>query len=107
MKHAALQHPGRWLWLLLLIPIAIGVKRLHMDAEVFDLLPSNLRSVQGLQIFQKHFSNARGLVITVQSDNTENTEAAARAIGEALRPMSNAIAGVTWEPPWMEHPEET
>lgn len=107
MKHAALQHPGRWLWLLLLIPIAIGFKRLHMDAEVFDLLPSNLRSVQGLQIYQKHFSNARELVVTIRSDNAERTETAARTIAEGLRPMSNAIAGVTWEPPWLEHPEET
>src|SRR4051812_29361886 len=107
MKAPALQHPGRWWWLLLLIPCAIGLMRLHMEAEVFDLLPPNLRSVQGLQIYQKHFSNARELIVTVKSDTAETTEAAARAIAESLRPMSNEIAGVTWQPPWMEHPEQT
>ncbi len=106
MKQPALQHPGRWWWLLLLIPIGIGLLRLHMDAEVFDLLPPNLRSVQGLQIYQKHFSNARELIITVQSANAETTETAARTIAETLRPMSNEIAGVTWQPPWLEHPEQ-
>ena len=81
--------------------------RLHMDAEVFDLLPPNLRSVQGLQIYQRHFSNARELIVTVQSSSSETTEAAARTIAETVRPMSNEVAGVTWEPPWMEHPEQT
>jgi predicted RND superfamily exporter protein len=107
MKHGALQHPGRWLWLLLLVPVVIGLLRLHMDAEVFDLLPSSLRSVQGLKIYQKYFSNARELIVTIQSDSPEKTETAARTIAEALRPMSNEIAGVTWQPPWMEHPEDT
>lgn len=107
MKAPSLQHPGRWLWVLLLIPVCVGLARLHMDTEVFDLLPSNLRSVQGLQIYQKHFSNARELVVTVEGKDADSTEAAARTIAETLRPMSNEIAGVTWEPPWLEHPELT
>jgi predicted RND superfamily exporter protein len=107
MKHAALQHPGRWLWLLLLIPVGIGLARLRMDTEVFELLPSNLRSVEGLKIYQKYFSNARELVVAVQSPDGELTENAAKTIAEQLRPMSNEIASVTWEPPWLEHPEDS
>ncbi len=107
MKHPALQHPGRWLWLLLLVPVAIGLTRLHMDADVFNLLPANLPSVQGLQIYQKHFSNARELIITIQGTNAETIETAARTIAETLRPLSNEIASVTWQPPWLDHPEQT
>jgi uncharacterized protein len=108
MKNApALQHPGRWWWLLLLIPIIIGLTRLHMAEDVFDLLPSDLKSAHGLQIYGKHFSNARELLVTVEGENAEATENAARTISEKLRSMTNEIAGVTWQAPWMEHPEDT
>ncbi len=108
MKHApALKHPGRWWWLILLIPIVIGLTRLHMAQDVFDLLPGDLRSARGLQIYGKHFSNARELMVTVEAANTEATETAARTIAEKLRAMTNEIANVTWQAPWMEHPEET
>jgi predicted exporter len=106
MNPAGLKHPGRWLWLFLLVPVALGLARLHFDVEVFDLLPDNLPSVQGLKMYQQHFANARELLITVQAPEAEQAENAARAISERLRLQSNLVAGVTWEPPWLEHPEQ-
>ena len=31
-----------WLWLVLVVPIAIGFSRLHFDVEVLDLLPGEI-----------------------------------------------------------------
>ena len=101
-----LKHPGRWLWLILLVPVLVGLTRLHFDVEVFDLLPSNLEAVEGLKLYQQYFANARELIITVKGKDAEQTEAAAQALAEHLRPVTNLVAKVTWEPPWLEHPEQ-
>src|SRR6476619_7006816 len=94
-----LRHPGRWLWLLLAIPVVIGLFRLRFDVEVFDLLPSSLEAVEGLKLYQHHFSDARELIVTVEGASAEQTEAAARAIAETLRRNTNLVSAVTWEPP--------
>src|ERR1700755_1916720 len=96
-KHRALHHPGRWLWLVLLVPIVIGLARLRFDVDVFDLLPSDLPVVQGLKLYQEHFSNARELVITIESSDAASSEAAAHAIADHLRPLTNLVSNVTWE----------
>src|SRR5215471_6214408 len=101
-----LRHPGRWLWLLFLIPIAIGLARLRFDVEIFDLLPNDLPAVQGLRIYQEHFSNARELLITVQANDAAQAESAARAIAEKLRAKTDLVSSVTWQPPWQEHPDQ-
>jgi predicted RND superfamily exporter protein len=95
------------LWIVLPVLIAIGVARLHFDVEVLDLLPLNNRAVEGLKLYQQHFSNARELIITVRSGNAEETENAARAIAELLRGQTNLVAGATWQPPWLENPGQT
>lgn len=103
----SMKHPGRWLWLILLVPVAIGLTRLHFDTEVFDLLPKGLEAVEGLKLYQQYFANARELILTLNGKDAEQTEAVARAIAEELRAQSNEVAGVTWQPPWQEHPEQT
>jgi predicted exporter len=104
MNHPSLSHPGRWLWLLLLVPVILGVARLRFDVEVFDLLPEDLEVVQGLKLYQDHFANARQLIITVKGLDAEQTSAAAKAIAEALRKQTSLVAHATWEPPWEEDP---
>ena len=95
--------------LCIVLPVLIlfGFARLHFDVEVLDLLPSNNRAVEGLKLYQQKFSNARELIITVQSDEAEHTETAARAIAEQLRKQTNLVTSVTWQPPWLENPGQT
>lgn len=93
-----------WIWLGLLALAITGFARLRFDAEVLNLLPSQLPAVHGLKIYQEHFANARELVITVKADSPENAEAAARGIAEHLRNRTNLVSTVTWQPPWLEHP---
>jgi len=94
-------------WLLLLGLLAIGVARLRFDAEVLNLLPDNVPAVQGLKLFEKHFTNARELIITVTATNAELAETATRAIAGRLRQQTNLVTEVIWQPPWLEHPEQT
>jgi len=99
-----MKHPGRWLWLFLLVPIAFGLARLRFDVEVFNLLPGDLPVVQGLKLYQEHFANARELIITVRASELEQAENTARTIAERLRERTNLVVSATWEPPWLEHP---
>jgi predicted exporter/lauroyl/myristoyl acyltransferase len=97
----------RWWWLLLLVPIFAGLARLHFDVEVLDLLPANVPAVQGLKIYQQYFTNARELIVTVKASDAEAAENAARSITETLRVETNLVSDATWQPPWLEHPDQT
>jgi len=80
----------RWWWLLLLIPIIAGLARLHFDVEMLDLLPAQVPAVQGLKIYQEHFTDARELIITVRAPDRETAELAARPSPKicSTRPIS-------------------
>jgi predicted RND superfamily exporter protein len=93
-----------WWWLLLLVPIIAGLARLHFDVEILDLLPVNVPAVQGLKIFQQHFTNARELIVTVRAPDRDTAEQAAKSIAKCLQGETNLVADVTWQPPWLEHP---
>ena len=97
----------RWLWLLLLVPILIGLGRLRFDVEILNLLPKDSDIVQGLKLYQQNFSNGRELIITVRSLDAEQTEKAAHSIAVALRKETNLVANVNWQPPWLEYPRQS
>src|ERR1051326_2364478 len=96
-----------WPWLLLLLPIGFGLWRLHFDVEVLDLLPPDLKVVQGLKLYQERFANARELIITVKTPEADQTEELAHRLADALREKTNLVSSVIWEPPWLEHPEQS
>ncbi len=98
---------SRWWWVPVVILFAIGFARLRFDVEVLDLLPSDLPAVQGLKLYQQQFANARQLLITVTTPDGVSAEAAAQTIAENLRPQTNLVTQVTWQAPWLEHPEQT
>ena len=101
-----MKRPRHWLWLLLAVPIAIGLMRLRFDIEVLDLLPTSLPVVNGLKLYQQNFSNARELIITIAGPDAEAAETAARALAELLREQTNLVSSVTWQPGWLEHPAQ-
>jgi uncharacterized protein len=106
MNEPSLKHPGRWIWLILLVPVAIGLMRLRFEVDVLSLLPADIEAVQGLKLYQEHFANARELLITLESPEAEVTEKAAADVAAALRVRTNLVETVTWRPPWLEHPEQ-
>src|SRR3954452_10414927 len=105
MSQPVLRHPGRWFWLLLLVPVVLGVARLRFDVEVFDLLPNDLPAVEGLKLYQQYFAVAREIIITVTAPDPEQAENAAHSLASRLEKESNLVASVTWQPPWLEHPD--
>lgn len=96
----------RWLWLLLIIPVAIGVARLRFDVEVLNLLPDSLDVVRGLKLYQQTFSNARELILALEGPNAEEVERSARNLARLLRAQTNLVERVTWQPAWLEHPDQ-
>lgn len=95
-----------WLWLLLLVPIALGLWRLRFDVEVLNLLPEESSVVRGLKLYQAHFANARELIVTVSAADAAQVETAGRTIAYALRTRKDLTAKATWTPPWLEHPDQ-
>ena len=93
-----------WLWLLLLIPIGLGLSRLRFDVEILNLLPQTSPVVRGLKLYQENFSNARELIVTVQSPSAETSQTAARLLAETWRVKTNLVRSVVWQPPWVESP---
>jgi predicted RND superfamily exporter protein len=91
-----------WLWLLLLIPVAMGFMRLRLDVEVMNLLPDELPVVRGLKLYQNHFANSRELIITIDADEAEIAESAARTVALALRQSPHLITHAVWQPLWLE-----
>ncbi len=96
----------RWWWPALLIPLLAGLARLRFDVDPLDLLPADVPAVAGLKIYQQHFANARELIITISAPDAARAERAARTIAGRLRPQTNLVAAVDWQPPWLEHPEQ-
>jgi len=96
----------KWLLMILLLPVALGIARLRFDVEILNLLPEKLATAQGLKIYQQNFSDARELIITLEAPTGEEAQSAARALAQRLRARPDLVAGVTWQPGWMETPAE-
>jgi predicted exporter len=93
-------------WLLLLVLVVWGGARLRFDSEILNLLPSRLEVVQGLRLYQRHFTDAQELVVTVEAPAPEMAESATRSLAQVLRVESNLVSRVVWQPAWMENPGE-
>ena len=96
----------RWWWALLLVAVGLGLWRLRFDVDILNLLPPDEPTVQGLKLYQQHFTNARELVVTLRAPDAERAERLAGALAARLRQQTNLVESVTWQPPWMEHPEQ-
>ena len=96
----------RWWWALLTVAVGLGLCRLRFDVDILNLLPPDEPTVQGLKLYQQHFANARELVITLRAPDAERAERLADALAARLRQQTNLVASVSWQPPWMEHPEQ-
>ncbi len=96
----------RWWWALLAVAVCLGLYRLRFDVDILNLLPPDEPTVQGLKLYQKHFTNARELVITLRAPEGEQAERLASALAARLRQETNLVAEVSWQPPWMEDPAQ-
>ncbi|MCP5527498.1 MAG: MMPL family transporter [Verrucomicrobiales bacterium] len=97
----------RWWWLLICLPVVAGLWRLRFDVDVLNLLPGELPAVHGLKLHQEHFANDRELLVTVEAPTAEDASHAAEAIATRLRAAPGLVERAVWQPPWLDHPEDT
>ncbi len=91
----------RGLVLLVLIGLAaVGFARLSLDVEVLNLLPTDNPISRGLLIYQQHFLNAGELVVTLEAESSEEAVAAVDAVVKRVRPQTNLVERLFWQPPW-------
>ncbi|HLP75659.1 MAG TPA: hypothetical protein VK327_01965, partial [Candidatus Paceibacterota bacterium] len=81
----------RWWWALLLIAVALGFARLRFDVDVLDLLPPEEPTVQGLKLYQQHFTNARELVVSLRAPDAATAEKLAAELADRLRRQTNLV----------------
>jgi hypothetical protein len=74
--------------------------------DILDLLPPDEPTVQGLKLYQQHFTNARELVVTLRAPDSDTAEKLAGELAARLRQQTNLVEEVTWQPPWMERPDQ-
>jgi predicted RND superfamily exporter protein/lauroyl/myristoyl acyltransferase len=96
----------RWWWVLLLVAVGLGLARLRFDVDILDLLPPDEPSVQGLKLYQKYFTNARELIVTLRAPDADSAEKLSGELAARLRQETNLVEEVTWQPPWMERPDQ-
>jgi predicted exporter/lauroyl/myristoyl acyltransferase len=96
----------RWWWVFLFVAVCLGLWRLRFDVDILNLLPPDEPTVQGLKLYQKHFTNARELIITLRAPDPERAERLAGVLAARLRQDTNLVASVSWQPPWMEEPAQ-
>ena len=86
--------------------VALGLMRLRFDVDILDLLPPDEPTVQGLKLYQQHFTNARELIVALRAPDADTVEKLAGQLAARLRQETNLISEVTWQPPWMEKPDQ-
>jgi predicted RND superfamily exporter protein len=87
----------------LAIILLVGFWRLHIDVDVFNLLPTDSRMVEGLKLYQQSFGTSRELIISLRSPDASRTKHAARSLAEALG-HSQLTTRVVWHSPFQEDP---
>ena len=91
---------------ILALLVIAGMVRLRFDTDVLNLLPNDLPVVQGLQLYQRHFTDSRELIITVRTPEAAKTEATTRLLAQRLRADTNLVQSAIWEPAWLERPAQ-
>lgn len=84
--------------------VIAGWTHVRFDIDILRLLPDNLKQVEGLRLFLKHFSRDTELIITVEAASPDTTETAAMKIAEALRHRPDLASRAVAAPPWDEDP---
>ena len=94
-----------WICLAALIGLGLGFWRLQIDVDVFNLLPTESRMVDGLKLFQKNFGSTQELIISLRTEDPEKTEQATRSLAEALK-RSGLTSRVIWRSPMRGDPAQ-
>ncbi len=95
------------IWLLIVIGllIAVGLYRLRIEVDIFDLLPGDSLMAQGLRLYQSSFGASRELIISVRAPDSDTTTKAARSLAATIE-KSFLSPRVIWQNPLTGRPED-
>ncbi|HEX8296203.1 MAG TPA: MMPL family transporter, partial [Chthoniobacteraceae bacterium] len=89
-----------------LIFVVAGLSRISFNVDILKLLPTHLPQVEGLSLFLKHFAQQNELVITLEGNDAEQTEAAADALAAELGKHPELVKRAVARPPWEKNPAD-
>ncbi len=89
----------------LAVLLSTGLFRLRLDVDVFNLLPTDSRMVEGLKLYERSFGSSRELVLSLRSAEAEQTGRAASSLADALE-ASGLASQVMWRSPFREDPSQ-
>jgi len=84
--------------------VITGWTHIRFDIDILKLLPANLKQVEGLSLFLKHFSRDTELIITVEAATPDEAESATQAIADALHRRPDLASRAVAAPPWDDDP---
>jgi len=84
--------------------LAFGLSKISLNVDILRLLPAQLRQVEGLSLFLKHFVRSDELIITINAPDSETAEAAADKLVATLRQQASLVKSVTARAPWESDP---
>jgi len=85
--------------------VVAGLTRLRLDADVFNLLPSDSGMVEGLELYHQSFGSNRELILSVRAHDAETAERTAGELAEALE-AAELSPRVVWRSPLTSDPAE-
>ncbi len=83
--------------------VAWGLFRLRFDADVLNLLPSDLPAVGALKLHQQRFATGAETLVTLSGTDAEAAAKAAETVANRLSSMPEVARSVHWQSPWLEN----
>lgn len=86
--------------------VLVGLSRIRPDANVLDILPSDLREVRALGLMLRHFGNPSELVIVIAAEDPDDAAAGAERLAMFLNSTKALNIRAYSAPPWHHHPQK-
>ncbi len=88
-----------------LLVLSFGLKRVTYNVDVLALLPPDLPEVKGMSALYTHFSRVTELIVTLETTDPAASEAAVASLAEAFSEAKEHVSHVIWRLPIEDDPE--
>jgi len=88
-----------------MLVLSFGLKRVTYNVDVLALLPPDLPEVKGMSALYTHFSRNTELIVTLESSDPAVSEAAVASLAEAFTQAPEHVSHVIWRLPIEDDPE--
>ena len=80
--------------LVFIVLLVVGLTRLRMDADVFNLLPRNSPIVDSLRLYQQDFGSSNELILLLRATDSASSTAAVESFDERSTTSRTVISAV-------------